>query len=149
MDFRLLQLIVPLWRRPWECGDMLSISPHSSCLWNRPSSGWRQLSRFLMPSGKMTFISPTRIQALSSVHVERFVPAQGDVLDLLRAPQVFTRIFTLVSSWLHTRRILLLRYFDDWLVITGSLLHFIQHRDLFLQFCQVLRFVICWENDRA
>ena len=33
------------------------------------------------------------------------------------APQVFTKVFNLVSEWAHIRGIRLLRYLDDWLII--------------------------------
>ena len=39
---------------------------------------------------------------------------------LLTAPQVFTRVFAAVSAWAHARGIRLLRYLDDWLVLSSS-----------------------------
>ena len=39
---------------------------------------------------------------------------------LSTAPQVFTRIFAAVSAWAHARGIRLLRYLDDWLVLSSS-----------------------------
>ena len=39
---------------------------------------------------------------------------------LSTAPQVFTRIFVAVSAWAHARGIRLLRYLDDWLVLSSS-----------------------------
>ena len=39
---------------------------------------------------------------------------------LSTAPQVFTRVFAAVSAWAHARRIRLLRYLDDWLVLSSS-----------------------------
>ena len=38
---------------------------------------------------------------------------------LSTAPQVFTRVFAAVSAWAHTRGIRLLRYLDDWLVLSS------------------------------
>ena len=35
-------------------------------------------------------------------------------------PQVFTRVFAAVSAWAHARGIRLLRYLDDWLVLSSS-----------------------------
>ena len=39
---------------------------------------------------------------------------------LSTAPQVFTRVFTAVSAWAHSRGIRLLCYLDDWLVLSSS-----------------------------
>ena len=39
---------------------------------------------------------------------------------LSTAPQVFTRVFAAVSAWVHSHRIRLLRYLDDWLVLASS-----------------------------
>ena len=39
---------------------------------------------------------------------------------LSTAPQVFTRVFVAVSAWAHSRGIRLLRYLDDWLVLSSS-----------------------------
>ena len=39
---------------------------------------------------------------------------------LSTAPQVFTRVFAVVSAWAHSHGIRLLRYLDDWLVLASS-----------------------------
>ena len=39
---------------------------------------------------------------------------------LSTAPQVFTRVFAVVSAWAHTHGIRLLCYLDDWLVLSSS-----------------------------
>ena len=39
---------------------------------------------------------------------------------LSTAPQVFTRVFAAVSAWAHSRGVRLLRYLDDWLVLSSS-----------------------------
>ena len=39
---------------------------------------------------------------------------------LSTAPRVFTRVFAAVSAWAHARGIRLLRYLDDWLVLSSS-----------------------------
>ena len=39
---------------------------------------------------------------------------------LSTAPQVFIRVFAAVSAWAHSRGIRLLRYLDDWLVLSSS-----------------------------
>ena len=56
-----------------------------------------------------------------------FLGSEGRVLSdpdlcfgLSTAPQVFTRVFAAVSAWAHSRGIRLLRYLDDWLVLSSS-----------------------------
>ena len=39
---------------------------------------------------------------------------------LSTAPQVFTLVFAVVSAWVHSHGIRLLRYLDDWLVLASS-----------------------------
>ena len=39
---------------------------------------------------------------------------------LSTAPQVFTKVFAAVSAWAHSHGIHLLRYLDDWLVLSSS-----------------------------
>ena len=46
---------------------------------------------------------------------------------LSTAPQVFTRVFAAVSSWAHARGIRLLRYLDDWLILSPSEKQMQQH----------------------
>ena len=66
---------------------------------------------------------------------------EGEVLQfrclcfgLATAPQVFTRVFQLVSEWAHRRGIRLLRYLDDWLIIAASLSECQTHLQLVLNF---------------
>ncbi|XP_066946935.1 uncharacterized protein [Macrobrachium rosenbergii] len=66
------------------------------------------------------------------------VPSFG----LSTAPQVFTRVFTLISVWAHLRGIRLLRYLDNWLVLTNSRLQSLQDRDRLLELCHELGVVI-------
>ena len=56
----------------------------------------------------------------------RFV-SEGTVLQfkvlcfgLSTTPQVFTRVFATALAWAHSRRVRLLRYLDDWLVLASS-----------------------------
>ena len=49
---------------------------------------------------------------LGKVYQSR-VPCFG----LSTAPQIFTKVFALVSEWAHRRGSRLLRYLDDWLVV--------------------------------
>ena len=39
---------------------------------------------------------------------------------LSTAPQVFTRVLAVVSAWVHSHGIRLIRYLDDWLVLASS-----------------------------
>ena len=62
----------------------------------------------------------------SSRKLLRFTP-EGTVYQfralcfgLSTAPQVFTRVFAAVSAWAHSHGIRLLRYLDDWLVLSSS-----------------------------
>ena len=66
---------------------------------------------------------------------------------LSTTPQVFTRVFALVSEWAHRRGVRLLRYLNDWLVIAESRTFLLQHRDLVLQLCKDLGIVVDWEKS--
>lgn len=61
---------------------------------------------------------------------------------LTTAPQVFTRVFTLVSTWVHAQGVCRLRYLDDWLVLAHSWEKLIRDKDRLLQFCCGLGVVI-------
>ena len=64
---------------------------------------------------------PWIIEEAVEVHVGGdSLPVQSPVLRLSTAPQVFTRVFAAVSAWAHARGIRLLRYLDDWLVLSSS-----------------------------
>ena len=57
---------------------------------------------------------------------------------LFTALQVFARVFALILEWAHRRGIRLLRYFDDWLVVTESIPLLLRHQEQLLQLCQDL-----------
>ena len=61
---------------------------------------------------------------------------------LSTAPQVFSRVFAVVSAWAHTHRIRLLRYLDDWLVLSSSEREAKQAVQLLLSLCRTLGIVI-------
>ena len=66
---------------------------------------------------------------------------------LSTAPQVFTRVFAAVSAWAHTRRIWLLRYLDDWLVLASSETKARQHVQYLLLLCCDLGIVVNEEKS--
>ena len=61
---------------------------------------------------------------------------------LSTAPQVFTRVFAAVSAWAHSHGIRLLRYLDDWLVLSSSEREAKQAVQLLLSLCRTLGIVI-------
>ena len=61
---------------------------------------------------------------------------------LSTAPQVFTRVFAPVSAWAHSHGIKLLRYLDDWLVLSSSEKKAKQAVQSLLSLCQTLGIVI-------
>ena len=61
---------------------------------------------------------------------------------LSTAPQVFTRVFVAVSAWAHSRGIRLLRYLDDWLVLSSSEKKARQAVQSLLSLCHTLGIVI-------
>ena len=61
---------------------------------------------------------------------------------LSTAPQVFTRVFAAVSAWAHSRGIRLLRYLDDWLVLSSSEKKAKESIRELLSLCRTLGFVI-------
>ena len=66
---------------------------------------------------------------------------------LSTVPQVFTRIMTPVSSFLHSQGIRLLRYLDDWLVLASSHQEALEARDKVLQMCSLLGIVVNLEKS--
>ena len=61
---------------------------------------------------------------------------------LLTAPQVFTRVFAVVLAWALSHRIRLLRYLDDWLVLSSSEQEAKQAVQSLLSLCHTLGIVI-------
>ena len=61
---------------------------------------------------------------------------------LSTAPQVFTRVFAVVSAWAHSYGIRLLRYLDDWLVLSSSEREAKQAVQSLLSLCHTLGNVI-------
>ena len=61
---------------------------------------------------------------------------------LSTAPQVFTRVFAVVSAWAHSHGIRLLRYLDDWLVLSSSEKEAKQAAQSLLSLCRTLGIVI-------
>ena len=67
---------------------------------------------------------------------------QALCFGLSTAPQVFTRVFAVVSAWAHTHEIRLLRYLDDWLVLSSSEREAKQAVQSLLSLCHTLGIVI-------
>ena len=66
---------------------------------------------------------------------------------LSTAPQVFTRVFAAVSAWAHSRGIRLLRYLDDWLVLSSSEKKAKESIRELLSLCRTLGIVINEKSD--
>ena len=67
--------------------------------------------------------------------------------SLSTTPQVFTRVFSLLLKWAHRRRIWLLRYLDNWLVITELVPCLLECRELSMQLCRDLEIVVNLEKS--
>ena len=65
-------------------------------------------------------IHPSSRKYLHFVHEGKTFQFRALCFGLATAPQVFTRIFSLISEWSHSRGIRFLRYIDDWLVLAES-----------------------------
>ena len=79
-------------------------------------------SSFLGSEGRvLSDPDPRIIEEAVEVHVGGdSLPVQSPVLRSVDCSQVFTRVFAAVSAWAHSRGIRLLRYLDDWLVLSSS-----------------------------
>ena len=66
---------------------------------------------------------------------------------LSTAPQVFTRVFAAVSEWAHSHGIRLLRYLDDWLIVTSSEMEAKKNVQDLLSLCHSLGIVINEEKS--
>ena len=67
---------------------------------------------------------------------------QALCFGLSTAPQVFTRVFAVVSAWAHSHGIRLLWYLDDWLVLSSSEKEAKQAVQSLLSLCRTLGIVI-------
>ena len=72
---------------------------------------------------------------------------QALCFGLSTAPRVFTRIFAVVSAWAHSHGIRLLRYLDDWLVLSSSEREAKQAIQSLLSVCRTLGIVINEKSD--
>ena len=66
---------------------------------------------------------------------------------LSTGPQVFTRVFTLVSESAHRRGMCLLHYLDNWLVVVETRDLLLSHQDLLLQLCSDLGIMVNWKKS--
>ena len=70
-------------------------------------------------------------------------------IDLSTAPKVFTKVFSLVLEWAHRQGIRLLRYLDNWLVITDTVRCLLEHHELLLNLCKGLAIVSIGRNQTS
>ena len=83
--------------------------------------------------------SSSRLASFSSLRAGReALPIQVLCFGLTTAPQVFTRIMAPVSAILHKYGVRMLRYLDDWLILTSSEIACLQSRDRLLAVCTEL-----------
>ena len=123
-----------------------------------------QLTSFKMETVALVLLSVREGDFLASLDLKDAyfqIPIHGSSRKLLRfmsegtvyqfkalcfglstAPQVFTRVFAAVSAWAHSRGIRLLRYLDDWLVLSSSERKAKQSVRELLSLCHTLRIVI-------
>ena len=123
-----------------------------------------QLTSFKMETVALVLLSVKEGDFLASLDLKDAyfqIPIHGSSRKLLRfmsegtvyqfkalcfglstAPQVFTRVFAAVSAWAHSRRIRLLRYLDDWLVLSSSEKKAKQSIRELLSLCHTLGIVI-------
>ena len=66
---------------------------------------------------------------------------------LSMAPQVFTRVMALVSTFLHRAGIRIRRYLDDWLIQADSHSQVLQELDAVLSLYHSLGIVVSWEKS--
>ena len=73
--------------------------------------------------------NPSRLKALASVGIGREgVQLRAFSVDILIAPQVFTRVLRLVSTWSHQWGIRPCCYLNDWLVMANSIPCLLEHQ---------------------
>ena len=61
---------------------------------------------------------------------------------LSTAPEIFIKIFAVVSEWAHERGILFLSYLSNWLIIAESVPCLVKYWEFLLCLCQNLGIVI-------
>ena len=127
-------------------------------------NGFIQLTRFKMETVASVLLSVREGDFLASLDLKDAyfqIPIHPSSRKLLRftlegtiyqfralcfglstAPQVFTRVFTVVSAWAHSHGIRLLRYLDDWLVLSSSEQEAKQAVQSLLSLCLTLGIVI-------
>ena len=92
--------------------------------------------------------NPSIFEEAIEVHVGGDgLPVPSPVFGLSTAPQFFTRVFAAVSAWAHSHGIRLLRYLDDWLVLSSSEWEAKQAVQLLPSLCHTLGIVINEKSD--
>ena len=128
-----------------------------------------QLTRFKMETVASVLLSVTEGDFLASLDLKDAyfqIPIHPSSRKLLRftsegtvyqfralcfglssAPQVFTRVFAVVSAWAHSHGIRLLHYLDDWLVLSSLEREAKQAIQSLLSLCRTLGIVINENSD--
>ena len=102
-----------------------------------------QLTRFKMETVASVLLSVREGDFLASLDLKvAYYQFRALCFGLSIAPQVFTRVFAVVSAWAHSHGIRLLRYVDDWLVLSSSEREAKQVVRSLLSVCRTLRIVI-------
>ena len=104
----------------------------------------RRLPRLDRPQGRLLSDPRKLLRFISNGTVYQF---RALCFGLLTAPKVFTRVFAVVSSWAHSRGVRLLRYLDDWLILSSSEAKTRQHVKQLLALCRSLGIVINEEKS--
>ena len=92
-------------------------------------------------------IHPSSRKFLKFVVDGRVYQFKALCFGLSTAPQVFTRVMALVSSFLQSQGVWMLRYSDDWLVLASSHQEALEARDKVLQMCSLLGIVVNLEKS--
>ena len=105
-----------------------------------------RLPRLYRPQGRLLPDSDSPLlQEAPPFRLERYgLPVQSPMFRAVNRP---ARVFAAVSSWAHSRGVRLLRYLDDWLILSSSETKTRHHVDQLLTLCRSLGIVIKTEKS--